>query len=98
MSLINKFSGQTLAGKIIRYPLSLIPKNTTLKILSGINKGSLWKVGSSTHGCWLGTYEHDKQKVIRQYVKESDKVLDIGANAGFYALEFSRLTGSEGKV
>jgi FkbM family methyltransferase len=98
MSLINTFSGQTIVGKILRYPLTLIPNGMTLRILSGINKGSLWKAGASTHGCWLGTYEVDKQRVIGQFIKQTDVVLDIGANAGFYSLAFSRLIGPKGKV
>jgi FkbM family methyltransferase len=98
MSLINTFSGQTIVGKILRYPLTLIPNGMTLRVLSGINKGSLWKAGASTHGCWLGTYEVDKQRVIGQFIKQTDVVLDIGANAGFYSLAFSRLIGPKGKV
>lgn len=98
MKLINRFSGQTLLGRVLRYPFNLIPKNITLKIIFGVNKGRFWRVGASTHGCWLGSYELDKQKVLSHYVQKSDKVLDIGANAGFYSLAFSQLIGSEGKV
>jgi FkbM family methyltransferase len=57
-----------------------------------------WIVGSATHGCWIGTYELDKQRALRQFVKTGMTVYDIGAQAGFYTLFFSRLVGQSGKV
>ena len=57
-----------------------------------------WIAGSSAHGCWLGHYEQDKQALVRRLVKPGMKVFDIGANAGFYTLAFSRLVGEAGHV
>ena len=57
-----------------------------------------WVVGSSTHGCWLGHYELEKQAVVSALVKPGMKVFDVGANAGFYTLAFARLVGNHGHV
>ncbi len=65
---------------------------------SGINRGMRWVVGTSTHGCWLGTYEHDKQQALSRFVQPGMTVFDIGANAGFYTLAFARLVGDRGQV
>lgn len=45
----------TLTGRIARWPLSLIPGQTVLPVLQGPISGARWIVGSSTHGCWLGS-------------------------------------------
>jgi FkbM family methyltransferase len=57
-----------------------------------------WVVGSSIHGCWLGHYEHEKQALVRRLVAPGMRVLDIGANAGFYTLALSRRVGAAGHV
>jgi FkbM family methyltransferase len=57
-----------------------------------------WRVGSSVHGCWLGHYEREKQVAVRRLVRPGMTVFDIGANAGFYTLAFSRLVGDAGHV
>lgn len=68
------------------------------RVRTGLNKGMRWVVGSGTHGCWLGLYELEKQIAIKPFVQPGMTVFDIGANAGFYTLAFSRLVGSEGSV
>lgn len=88
----------TAWGTVLRLPLRLIPKGTVVTVRSGINRGMKWIVGSSVHGCWLGTYELEKQSIIARFVKPGMKVFDIGANAGFYTLAFSRLVGEQGHV
>jgi len=57
-----------------------------------------WTVGASNHGCWLGSYEHDKRVVFERTVKEGSVVFDLGANVGFYTLLASVLVGDRGKV
>jgi FkbM family methyltransferase len=57
-----------------------------------------WIVGSSVHGCWLGTYELEKQAALEKIIRPGMTVFDIGANAGFYTLAFSRLVGDKGHV
>jgi len=67
-------------------------------ILQGPLRGGRWIVGSSPHGCWLGSYELPKQSALAQYVRKGDAVCDIGANAGFYTLLLSKLVGEDGQV
>ncbi len=88
----------SLLGQVLRLPLRLIPKRAVMTVRSGLNAGMKWVAGSSIHGCWLGHYEHDKQGLVARLVKPGMKIFDIGANAGFYALAFSRLTGAAGHV
>lgn len=98
--LINwsNISSDTFWGKLLRLPLRFIPKSTVVTVFSGLNRGMKWIVGSSTHGCWLGTYEFTKQSVISCFIKPGMRVFDIGANAGFYTIAFSRLVGKQGHV
>lgn len=70
----------------------------SVRVLAGALKGARWVVGSCTHGCWLGTYEADKQKLFAQYVRPGMIVYDVGANVGFYTLLASRLAGASGHV
>jgi len=69
-----------------------------MPILSGPGRGLLWVTGSGTHGCWLGTYERDRQQQLTQLLRSGDCFLDIGANVGFYSLLASRIVGKEGCV
>lgn len=85
-------------GRLLRLPLRLLPRCTVLPVLRGINRGFRWRVGASIHGCWLGTYESDKQQLMNFLVKPGMVAYDIGANAGFYTLALSRLVGGEGRV
>ena len=81
-----------------RVPLNLIPNGTVVPVLTGSLRGSRWVVGSSLHGCWLGTYEMDKQRQLAAYLMRDQIVYDIGANVGFYTLLAARRVGSSGKV
>jgi len=92
------FHSETLLGKIIRLPLRLIPKGIPVRIRRGAAKGMLWITGAHVHGCWLGTYEKDKQDFCQRLIKPGMTVFDVGANAGFYTLVFSRLVGEGGCV
>lgn len=79
-------------------PLRLIPKSSVMRVRSGLNKGSRWIAGSSIHKCWLGTYEFEKQDLVSKLIRPGAVVWDVGANAGFYTLAFSRLVGAGGRV
>jgi len=91
-------SSQTVLGKFLRLPLKLIPSEAKVPILQGRSRGMKWIVGSSSHGCWLGSYEYDKRHAFENVVKEGDVVFDIGAHVGFYTLLASALVGPRGKV
>ncbi len=82
----------------MRFPLHLIPKGAVLPVLQGKLRGAKWIAGSSNHGCWLGSYEYEKQQLISRMIKPKTVAFDIGAHVGFYTLLFSKLVGSEGKV
>jgi FkbM family methyltransferase len=94
----SNLNSKGLVGKLVRAPLSLIPHGTVLRVLQGALRGKKWIVGSHVHGCWLGSYELDKQQLFTKTVKPGDVVLDIGANVGFYTLLSGVLAGEGGKV
>ncbi len=95
---LSGISNQFFLGKLLRLPLKLIPSTTILPILQGKLKGKRWITGSSQHGCWLGSYEYDKQILFEKTIKEGSFVFDLGAHTGFYTLLSSTLVGSQGKV
>ena len=89
---------KTLYGKILRLPLRLIPKNMKLPILQGKLRGEKWIVGSSNHGCWLGSYEYKQRILFEKTIIRGSVIFDIGAHVGFYTLLASKLVGPKGKV
>lgn len=93
-----RFSNDTLLGRVVRLPLRLVPRQLDVPVLSGPTRGMRWRVGSSTHGCWLGTYESEKVKTVLDAIRPGATVFDVGANAGFYTLAFSRRVGERGRV
>lgn len=91
-------SNQSWLGKIIRLPLKLVPRQLQLPILQGKLQGKKWIVGSSQHGCWLGSYEYNKQLLFEQTVIPGSVVYDLGGHVGFYTLLASTLVGNTGQV
>jgi len=89
----NRFPGQFL-----RACLKIIPPQSQIRIIQGKLKGYKWIVGSSVHGCWLGSYELEKQLAFQEIIQSGKIIYDLGANVGFYSLLSSVLTGKTGKV
>jgi len=89
---------KSFMGRILRLFLHLIPSTMVVPILQGRLKGEKWIVGSSNHGCWIGSYEHEKQILFSEIVTEGAVVYDIGAHVGFYTLLASEIVGQRGKV
>jgi FkbM family methyltransferase len=85
-------------GRFARMPARLLPKSTVMHIRRGPARDMKWVSGSATHGCWLGTYELEKQNLIERFVRPGMTVYDVGAQAGFYSLICSRLAGDNGRV
>jgi len=85
-------------GRLLRLPARVLPATTVMTIRRSPARGMKWIAASAIHGCWLGTYELDKQVALQQFVKPGMTVYDIGAQAGFYTLFFSRLVGDRGRI
>jgi FkbM family methyltransferase len=98
ISSLHQVNAHSPKGKVLRFLLNRIPKNHVARVRGGVNKGHRWVVGTSIHRCWLGSYEADKQALMERMVKPGMVVWDVGANAGFYTLAMSRLTGESGRV
>ncbi len=95
----NMFDTNQILGKLIRLPLKLIPPDQTIRILQGPGRGLKWIAGSYTNGCWLGSYEFEKQLLLNSgLVKTDDVIYDIGAHVGYFSIIFSKLVGENGKV
>lgn len=95
------FSGiddKGIIGKLPRLPLRLLSRGLTVPIMQGRLRGRRWIVGSSEHGCWLGSYEFAKCRRLTQMVKVGAVFFDIGANVGFYSLLAAELVGPAGSV
>jgi FkbM family methyltransferase len=91
-------SDKSLLGKILRLPLRLLPRETTIPILQGVLRGKKWIVGSGNHGYWLGSYEFEKRRLFERTVRPGSVVFDLGGNVGYYALMASVLVGPAGRV
>jgi FkbM family methyltransferase len=91
-------SDRSLVGKVLRFPLKLLPVQLKMPIMQGRLKGKRWIVGSSNHGCWLGSYEFDKQLLFARTITQGSVVFDLGGHVGFYTLLASELVGPAGKV
>jgi FkbM family methyltransferase len=87
-----------LVSRLLRAPLRLLPRDATVRVLGGELRGSKWIAGAATHGCWLGTYEPEAQRVFRDAVREGDVVYDVGANVGFFTLVAAKHAGASGTV
>jgi FkbM family methyltransferase len=87
-----------LLAHLVRTPLRLMPPESVVRIRSGELQGWRWIAGSSTNGCWLGTYERHMQRLFREHIRPGAILYDVGANAGFFTLLASKLAGDSGRV
>src|SRR5215510_4226956 len=85
-------------GRVARWPLGRIPSATVVPVLQGALRGKKWIVGSSTHGCWLGSYEWAQRRMFETVIQPDDVVYDVGAHVGFYTLLAATLTHRGGHV
>jgi FkbM family methyltransferase len=95
---LSAIPNRSLAGRGLRLILKALPSRMRVPVLQGRARGAWWIVGSATHGCWLGSYEHDKQERFGAALSRGAIVYDVGANVGFYTLIASRAVGPEGRV
>jgi FkbM family methyltransferase len=97
--LAHRLKPSTFTGRLIRFPLKFVPRGKEISILSGINKGMRWITGTGPNSqCWLGHYESDHISALAKLIRPGAIVYDVGANAGYYTLAFSRMVGSAGRV
>lgn len=94
----SSISNRSLTGKALRIPLRLIPARAPVPILQGPLRGKLWIKGSSDNGCWLGSFEHEKQRLMSSMLRPGDTMYDVGANVGYYTLLASHRVGPNGHV
>jgi FkbM family methyltransferase len=95
---VSKIDNKSFIGRVLRFPLNVIPKSSRIKILQGYNRNYYWIVGSGVHGYWFGDYEFFKQKAISSHSRNGMIAYDVGAHVGFFTLLFARLCGSDGFV
>jgi len=95
---VSSISNRSVAGRLLRLPLALIPGVLPMPVLQGPLRGHWWITGSSNHGCWLGSYEYTKQRLFARMIRTGDVVFDIGANVGFYTLLAAARAMPEGMV
>lgn len=95
---LSGISSASVVGKLLRLPLVLLPGNLQMPIMQGRLKGKKWIVGSSNHGCWLGSYEYRKRILFEKMVPHGSIVYDLGGHVGFYSLLASVLVGPTGHV
>ena len=46
----------------------------------------------------LGRYEQEYVKILSLFIKPGDLVVDVGANIGYFSIQFSKLVGQHGSV
>src|SRR6202011_1470817 len=90
-------SGALLA-KILRLPLSLIPRETQVRVLRGPLRGMKWIKGAGPNAYWFGTYEVARVRAFANIVTQGAVVYDVGANVGIYSLLASLRAGTSGRV
>lgn len=91
------FSG-ALRAKILRLPLSLIPREAEVRILRGPLRGMRWVKGAGPNAYWFGTYEVSRIRAFANMVAQGAVVYDVGANVGIYSLLASLRAGPSGRV
>ncbi|MEK7476871.1 MAG: FkbM family methyltransferase [Candidatus Coatesbacteria bacterium] len=96
--LAARFPAGSAAGSVLRLPLRLLPARAVVRIASGPNRGLRWRVGASIPACWMGTYEPELAAAVAPFLRAGLVVWDIGANAGYHTLHFSRRVGPRGRV
>jgi len=85
-------------SKILRWPLSLLPPETEVRILRGSLRGKKWIRSAGPNACWLGRYEVDRLREFEDELRPGYVVYDVGANVGIYALHATFAVGESGWV
>ena len=89
---------EALLGRILRMPLSLIPRETKVRILRGPLQGMRWIKGAGPNAYWFGTYEVARIRAFANMVTPGAVAYDVGANVGIYSLLASLRAGPSGRI
>jgi FkbM family methyltransferase len=84
--------------KLARFFLKQLPESTVVSVRSGPLKGYRWMLHSGVHTYWRGVYEPELALALQQVVEPGMTCFDCGANAGYFTLLLSKLTGPTGRV
>lgn len=95
---LSHVSRGTWRGRLLRVVLNALPLPDRVRILQGPLRGSTWLRASGTNGCWLGTYEIEKQRAVNSALRPGETFYDIGAHAGLYTLLAGKRVGPMGSV
>jgi FkbM family methyltransferase len=87
-----------LLGRVVRWPLRLVPAGAVVRVLRGPARGARWIAGAGPHGMWLGHYERQIAASLALRLSKGAVFYDVGANAGYYSVMGCRLVGPEGRV
>ena len=61
-------NNRSVSGRTLRSLLRALHKGMVMRIRLGPAKDMKWTIGSGNHGCWLGSYELDKQCTLEHFV------------------------------
>ena len=75
-----------LIDKVILKVLRVLKIKGSRKIKKGILQGYKWKIEIPDSRYLLGTYEVALSKYVKKAVSEGNRLIDIGANAGYFSL------------
>ena len=87
-----------MLARILRLPLSLIPREAGVRILRGPLRGMRWVKGAGPNAYWFGTYEVSRVRAFANKLAPGAVVYDVGANVGIYSLLASLRAGPSGRV
>jgi FkbM family methyltransferase len=76
----------TPLGRLLRLPLSLLPRHMEVRVLAGPLRGMRWVRGSGPDGYWIGLYEPSDTAAFSSLVRRGGVVWDVGAHLGYYTL------------
>jgi hypothetical protein len=88
--LADRFPRASAMGRVLRWPLRLVPTQQPRTVVSGAGAGLVWYPASGPHGIWLGIYERRVLRTFERELRDRSVVWDVGAHAGLYSLVAAR--------